>query len=355
MRLYKTYDKTKILGLWTAVCMILLLLIVFPTECRNGAANGVFLCIQVLIPSLFPFMVLSGFVVSSGLSSRIPRVVKKAVNVLFGLPGDAAAVILLSLVGGYPVGAKGINSLYKEKLISESQAKRMAMFCVASGPGFLVTYLGAAMLGNTSVGYILLSAQTVSVLILGVLARFWVKATLSDNNKNSKLREIRIPEALTISVRDGIRSCAGMCGLVVLFGTLCEVFLTLTENSPELWGLAALIEITMGTKILTEGYPTVLLSAACGFGGLCVHFQVFQQLGDIKVPKCKFYIFRVLQAILSGVFTYLLLKIFPKSQEVFSTVAEAEPAMYSGIFGFLCLMLTCVAFLISIRNFKRYQ
>ena len=52
-------------------CSFLILLLFFSQECISLASNGLLIWYKNMIPSLFPFMVLSGFMVQSGLSLKI--------------------------------------------------------------------------------------------------------------------------------------------------------------------------------------------------------------------------------------------------------------------------------------------
>lgn len=350
MRIYKLINKGKISLIWLFVCISLAILLIFPKECRNGGTNGTYLCIQVLIPSLFPFMVLSSFIVESGLVNVIPKWIGRITEVLLRLPACCACVILLSLVGGYPVGATGIKSLWEQKLITDKQAQRMGLFCVASGPGFLVTYIGTVMAGNLRTGYILLISQTVSVLILGILSCIFAEKIKSSDSSTKEKYRVKLATALIPSVKKAVKSCTIMCALVVLFSAASEVLITLTKDDPSVRWVVALFEITNGVKILTNGYPTVMLSIACGFGGLCVHFQVFSALRGIGVSKILFMLFRIVQGILSGICTYILLKFFPVSQTVFSTVEKAQGKLDNTAAGCIVLILCCCAFLISLKN-----
>ncbi len=353
MKIYKTVSKRKILLMWLITGISLAILLIFPTQCRAGAANGVFLCIQVLIPSLFPFMVLSSFIVHSGIASKLPNVVEKFTKCIFGLPKESFAVILLSMTGGYPVGAKGINSLYKENKITMAEAEQMSMFCVAAGPGFLVTYLGCSMLRSPQTGYILLISQTLSFLLLGIISKYTVKDKHRKTLNTAVKTELYEESSIVTSVNEAIRSCGYMCALVVLFGAICEIFLCMTEGTPQLKWITAVIEITNGIKILSAEYSVLLMSAMCGFGGLCVHFQVFALLGNIKISKAKFFIFRIFQTLLNTLFTYLLLKVFPNTAEVFSTVEKSTPKFNSSITGCIFLIICCVAFLLSLKEISR--
>lgn len=355
MKIYKILDKTKAALIWAFIGTILCLLLIFPTECRNGFTNGIFLCLQVLIPSLFPFMLLSGFVTKSGIITRIPNCITKAFSSIFGISPYGVAVISLSLIGGYPVGAVAIKALHKENLLDDKDCEKLIMFCVSAGPGFLVTYIGAAMTRNLKLGYILLSSQIFSVVITGIIARFTIN---TDSRKTTQCKvskaPIRVREALVYCVDNAIRAATQMCVLVMIFSGICEIFITLIESNPSLIWITALLEISNGIKFMAESYPTPLMAFVCGFGGICVHFQIFTQLSSVKFSKCNFYIFRILQGLICAGITFLLTKLFPISQSVFSTIENGKPQLYTSYVGCIFLVLTCLAFIVCVRQ-KRYN
>ena len=72
-------------------------LLFYPTQAAAGAKRGIGYCVDILIPSLFPFMALSVFVVKSGLAASMGRLTAGPCRILFGLPGSAAAAIVMSL------------------------------------------------------------------------------------------------------------------------------------------------------------------------------------------------------------------------------------------------------------------
>ena len=97
--------KTILLCLIIIACALGILL--FPNDVRNGASNGISYCLYTLVPSLFPFMVLSSFIIHSGISKFIGKLLQPVIQFLFYLPGSAGSVIIMSMIGGYPVGARG--------------------------------------------------------------------------------------------------------------------------------------------------------------------------------------------------------------------------------------------------------
>ena len=350
MRIYKLLNKTKALIAWTSVCLILATLLIFPVECRNGGSNGMYLCIQVLIPSLFPFMVLSGFIIKSGLYLKIPKSIAKPFSRLFGLSESCAIITFLTLIGGYPVGATSISAMKKEGSLNNKECEQLAMFCVCSGPGFLVTYIGSVMTRNLKLGYILYLSQIISVFILGFIARFTTSQKIVQTHYINPENPLKLKEGLVFSVDSAIIACSKICALIVIFSAVTEVFCTLLNSSPYFMCLTALIEITNGTKILADGYPTYILAFACGFGGICVHMQIFSSLKGIKYSKVNFYIFRILQGFICSFLSFILIRIFPITKSVFSTISEAKPVLYTTSVGCIFLILTCIAFILCTHN-----
>ena len=79
-----------------------------------GAKDGIELCITTVIPSLFPFFVLSGVITSSISEKKIP-----ALSIFcrwMKIPDHALPLMLVGLLGGYPIGAKTAAPAYCAKL-----------------------------------------------------------------------------------------------------------------------------------------------------------------------------------------------------------------------------------------------
>ena len=170
-----------------AVCVLLL---VYAQGSREGAAQGVRLCLSVLVPSLFPFMAVTQLFVHTGLCQRAGKVLHRPARALFGLSGAFAPVILLCLVGGYPVGAGGIDALYRQGAVSRREAERAALFAVCAGPGFVVSFVGAAVYGSRETGLVLFGAQSVSVLVTGIVSGLLCRSSEKDNSILIPIMEI---------------------------------------------------------------------------------------------------------------------------------------------------------------------
>ena len=85
---------------FTAICIAM---IAMPQLCIRGAKTGIDYSLNILIPSLFPFMFLSCFAAEYGISEKLAAVTAPVTEKLFHLPPQTGVTILMSLFGGYPV------------------------------------------------------------------------------------------------------------------------------------------------------------------------------------------------------------------------------------------------------------
>lgn len=332
----------------------------------SGAAEGLLFCTNVLIPSLFPFMVLSSFIVKCGLSDRLSFLLSPLTRTLFKLPGCAGVTILLGMVGGYPVGARGIMTLREQNKITKEQAKRMSLFLVGGGPAFIVFVIGDTLLFDRTVGIILWSCQVAAQILLGIVLGFTAAKNEKEEKETLPKSRVSLSSALVESCNDGVMGIIGLCGLVVLFSTLFGMAkgigldtaftsllmsLGVKENIassvlPVLW------EVTKGSnQACSAGAPVYLLAFALGWGGICVHFQVYAQVGSLGIAKLKFMVFRFLQGIISAALTVLALQFYTPASEVFSTL-KAPPVQSNATtyLGSVALILLFIFFLISIKG-----
>lgn len=113
-----------------------LLVLIFDSEAAAaGAAEGLELCIKTVIPSLFPFFVLSS--VLTGTLAKADFAALRIPGRALGIPENATPILIPAFLGGYPVGAKCIGDLYQRKQLSRQEAQRLLAFCSNAGPSFL--------------------------------------------------------------------------------------------------------------------------------------------------------------------------------------------------------------------------
>lgn len=260
----------KFLTMITAsICMIALIL-----DSRTGVAGasaGIDLCIQTLIPSLFPFFVLSVLLTSALLGQ--PLRFLAPIAKFCRIPTGSESLLAIGFLGGYPVGAQNVVLAWKQGVLCDSDARRMVVFCNNAGPAFLFGFLGQ-LFENPVYPWILWLTHITSALITGyLLPGGTTQKLLLINSKNISLSE---------ALEKSLRVMGIVCGWVILFRILQEFlqkWILWRFSIPMQVLFTGLLELSNGCVQLqyipSDGWKLLIISLLLGLGGLCVCFQTY--------------------------------------------------------------------------------
>ena len=120
-----------------AILGIMMIIISNPTTYTNGTIEGLRLFVFAVLPGLFPFMFLVKLLTEIGFIFQITSKLDKFSYKIFGTPGVSIYAFFMSILSGYPIGAKIIADLYQKQLITQKEAQKMSVFCTTSGPIFI--------------------------------------------------------------------------------------------------------------------------------------------------------------------------------------------------------------------------
>lgn len=240
---------------------------------RQSAAEALSLCVRSVVPSLFPFLVISGLLVSMGIGELAAPYLAGFMGPLYRLPGCASSALLLGLVGGYPIGAKTAADLYREGLLSREEAERLLAFCNNSNPVFLISVLGSGVFGTLRAGVWLWIIHVASALLTGLLFRGGrEKARRQAAGRRTSCRSVSLSSAFVEAVRGSASGMLSVCAFVVFFYVLADPMASLGPRlGPALVGITELFSLT---PLLTADRFGFVLAAGCaGWGGLSVLCQ----------------------------------------------------------------------------------
>lgn len=326
----------------------------------DGVRRGLEMSGGILIPSLFPFMVLSVFLSLTDYARILSLPLRPVTTRVFKLPAELGIVVLLSLIGGYPVGAKMIAGLLEQGRIQQATAERMLCFCVNSGPSFLIAAVGVGMFFDRTAGIILFATQTAATLLIGWLISMRVPRQQTPMYNKPAYRGAA---ALVMAVQGATTSMLVMCAFAMLFSGLQSIMLSgslftwlanvLPVGKEVLEALASgLLEVTTGciaaAKIggqLGFGLASVMVS----FSGLSVLFQIFSCFGSRKIRFRPLVFSRIAHAGLSTAMALPLYHHFCRysaaaaSMAVPQFQADAHTTLIS-----VCLLGMCTIFSLSI-------
>ena len=316
---------------------------------REGIKGGIELCINVVIPSLFPFMTLSLFVVKSGVCEKIGALSGKITRAVFYLPKEAAGAILIGL------GVKMTHELLKSGAIDKKSAKRLSLSSVNAGPAFIITAVGQCLFGSKTAGVLLFVSCALASLIftavLGIIARI-TKAELSVNKK--KKCERSLAEAFTESAAGAGKGIFQICAFVLLFSAVTAFIkvLPLTQEI-KVW-LCGILEVTTGCSLAYGKLPIYALPPILSFGGVCVFCQIYKDLKETGVKTYEYFGGRIFCCALSFLIFRLLLNLYPNEEQAFSNGVSAISRTFSvSVPTTVCLIITCALLIFEVDRKKK--
>lgn len=247
-------------------------------------SQGMKLCTATVIPALFPFMVLSELLVSSGASELIGRYLGAPFGKLFGLSRDGAAVFLLGMLCGFPVATKSAVSLYERGRIDRGELEHLCSFCNGPSSAFLISAVGVKLFGSRSFGVLLYIAHIISSIVVGLAGkRYFKKRKEEAEYFTFPVREKHrdgVAKSFTSAVTGSAESMLFICAFIVFFSAVIGLLRFFAEQVGMADALGALcfgfFEMTGGVSAAAELPPALCFSAAAlitGWSGLSVHFQ----------------------------------------------------------------------------------
>ena len=313
-----------------AILLMLLGLMLYPTESIEAAKNGVELSLNVILPSLFPFFVLSTLCVDLGLIQGLGKLLERIMWPMFRVNGVCAGAFLLGIIGGYPVGARTAIALYQKGQCTKDEAERLLSFCNNSGPAFILGVVGAGIFSDSAAGLWLYMAHVSASVLVGLIFRFYGsrdrKQVLLCGSVSPKLS---FSEAFTQGVKNAFQSTLNICAFVIFFTVVIRLmFLTgvisylsgflswlfrdfhVPENMIESI-LTGLIEMTSGVWSLRDmasslGSRLSMAAFILGWAGLSVHCQVLSFIGSSGLATKTYFFGKLLHGMLSALMVYLL-------------------------------------------------
>jgi sporulation integral membrane protein YlbJ len=313
-------------------------------SCIDAALIGVNLVVKTIIPTIFPFSVICNLLISYdgvGLYSKIlgPILCKP-----LKLSKSSSFPIVASFLSGYPLGCKYCCDLYSLGYIDRKEFERLLNIASNASPMFIIGSIGATMLGDIKLGFILLIGNYLSSIIVGILTMNHTKTSsvmkeLPKNNSN-----MNFGSALKSALDNGINTTLQVGAFVVLFSIIISiiknntyisiVFYNIEEflNLPKysIYGLfLGSVEFTNGCKLITTlpltlPFKLAIISFICSFSGLSVIAQIssFVYKYDISIAKYSF--IKFIQGVISFSITFIISSIFSLQYTAYTSTTTID-------------------------------
>ena len=344
-------DILKKLVAITGVVIFGVIFITHPDIASDGVKKGLALLGENLIPALFPFMIVSGYIAESPITYLTTHIFDKAAHKAFRTSACSLVIFFLGCLGGYPIGAKTINEFRKKGYISETESARLFNWCINPGISFVVTAVGTFMLGNTLSGIIIYFSCVAASIVLGIFSGFFCRIPQAPQKhiSNEKFTE----HALIKAVSSSVEAMSGICGWVLFFSTLCELCNQLIDAKDLKLLINAVAEVTLGCKAtISAGLPLPVLCAVISFGGLAVASQIAPYLAECGVKMKSYICWQLAGSALSSFFCSQLVKFFPRCAVASASIPPVG-TLTKGVPTALIMLLMCIVMIFEVDNKRK--
>ena len=297
--------KTKKYPITPLAFTAMILMIINSPAVLSEMKSSIKLCISVIIPSLFPFMVMSSVFVGN-LKNTLPFGLGKVFKKLFGFSSFGTGAFICGILCGYPIGAKCAAQLYRDKKISASEAETLIACANNSGPRFIIGAVGLGMLHSFKLGIFL---YVMHILCALTGARILKHRTYIKHEAQFTLAK---EKSLTDSICESVSNVLNVCGFVMFFSVINTLLNPVTSHLPTILKniVLCIIEITNGIKAVTAGKGFIInklyiIAFALGWSGISVHMQVKSLIRGLELSMRKYYFVKLTEAVLSPLFVFI--------------------------------------------------
>jgi sporulation integral membrane protein YlbJ len=295
--------------------------------------KGLNLCSKTVIPSLFPFMVISDLIVSSGVGIGACKPFARPMKAVFGVSEAGGCAFILGAVCGFPIGARTAVSMYDGGLIDKDELTHILTFCNNPGSAFIISAVGVSLFGNRKIGNLLYLCVILSAVTVGILGRLFFKTkrkkatvTLCSPPQNSGI------ELFTSAIQNSAVSMLTVCAYVAFFssliGCLGAILRDLGVSEVVCAAIFGFFELSSGVGIAAEAVSStkavIMCAAIAGWSGLSVHFQIMTICSGRGISFKPYFFAKVSQGILCALFMGICLRFYSPfvdlNSEIFATV-----------------------------------
>lgn len=270
----------------TVLCVIAIFIILAcPEMVTNGVRQGIKLNLYSVIPALLPFMVLTNIMIKYNLCEYISYLFKPVLSKIFKVSSIGCFTVIIGFTCGYPMGAKVIGDLYRNRLLSLSEASYLITFCNNCSITFLLNYILFHCLGSDIPVNLVLIFVYVPPIMTGIINKFVLKPDISNKTERKYIPGNSNP------ILSAVKSMSSLSMYIICFTVISE-WISSISFLPETvkYIIAGFTEITSGanliaTKMRNTSMRDFLILACSVFGGFSIMFQSFEQLPDKTLKK----------------------------------------------------------------------
>lgn len=308
--------------LFTAFALYLVvLLLCYPALSLEYASTGLNLWLMKMVPTLLPFMILSGIMIRMDLTEGFVKLLHPFLHRIFGTSKNGSYTIIMGFLCGFPMGARIVGELYESGKLSREEASRLLYFCNNIGPIYFLSYVVPTLAIEKALipllimygiplvyGIVICRAprlQRLPALFTRDTAANRMPAAFSrlygaEASSRSK-GAMSLLAAIDASVLSGLFGIAKLGGYMIFFNLLNIVFVPFHHVNTQLLDVyRCILEITSGIDHSGQAlfYPILILLPFGGFSCIAQTYSMVRQT-DLSIRPYIFH--KVIQTAITSI------------------------------------------------------
>ena len=281
--------------LLAVICLALLL--IYPQDRLAAARDACLLWQQTVAPSLIPFFALIPALTCPEAAACFSRIMRLPCRML-GVQEAFAGAVGIAFAAGSPAGTKALMRIAAGSTQPSGALFRSVMLCAGGSPGFLVSGVGAGMLGAPSAGMILLLSQLLALIAAAGLLRLAVPDDAP----------VVIPHSAGAEASPVLFAVNGVLAILiwmVTFAVGARLIAILLPAAAPFLPFAA--EFSAGcAHAVKMRLPLWGVAAVVGFGGVCAGCQNLSVVRSAGISPAMYFAGKAIHASLCALFARLL-------------------------------------------------
>ena len=300
----KSKKKNKV-PLSSAICILLtLIMLIYANEVKSGVKNGINLSLTTILPTLFPFFILSDLWIDL-FEIKQNSILSKMFGRLFHINGTTISSFFIGIICGFPLGVKSTVSHYKSNQITKKELESVIGIINNPSLAFVISGVGIGIYKSIFVGIILYIIVIFSSFFIGLLFR------PKCQNNNFPSEKVSQTFNITSSIISAGTNSIMVSSFIIFFSSITELLGGIVKNKFIKILLSSFLEISNATALISQyadfslATKLSLTAFALSFSGLSVHLQTFSILPK-EIQKGKYILMKICQGFISSIVTYFV-------------------------------------------------
>ncbi|CUX44088.1 transporter [Clostridium sp. C105KSO13] len=299
------------------IILLFAFMLIYPKAVFNGASEGLLLWFQIILPTLFPFIMITNLLLYTDSIHYISRLFGRLLSGIFKVSKNGSFAVIAGFLCGYPMGAKVAGDLIKGEYITEDEGKYLLSFCNNTSPVFIMNFIIWKTLDREEllIPSILILLGTPMLLSL-IFRRFYLKGKKCFQNQRRETRNERKWNFQVVDdcIMDGFETITKVGGYIILFSVILSLFQSFSLKPLLLQIMLPSLEVTNGIAIIGKSgidfglmYPAII--GLTSFGGFCAAAQTQCMIQKTNISIFPYIIEKLVTAAVASLIAFLYLYI----------------------------------------------